>query len=88
VVARRTRRILGFVHVKDVIGVDGPARHEPIDASLVRRLPVLAPERSLAEALLAMRRERRHIVLVSDGRAVLGVVTLGDVLSAVVGTAA
>jgi CBS domain containing-hemolysin-like protein len=88
VVARGSRRILGFVHVKDVLGVDGPARHEPIAASLIRRLPVLPPDRSLAEALLAMRRERRHIVLVSDGRSVLGVVTLGDVLSAVVGTSA
>jgi len=88
VVARGSRRILGFVHVKDVLGVEGPARREPIAASLIRRLPVLPPDRSLAEALLAMRRERRHIVLVSDGRSVLGVVTLGDVLSAVVGTTA
>jgi CBS domain containing-hemolysin-like protein len=32
-----------------------------------------------------MRRERRHIVLVSDGRRPLGIVTLDDVLNAVVG---
>jgi len=85
VVERRTRRIIGFVHVKDVLGVVGPARRAPIASSLIRALPVLSPERSLAEALLAMRRERRHIVLVSDGRSVLGVVTLDDVLTAVVG---
>ena len=36
--------------------------------------------------LLAMRRERQHIVLVSDGRRPLGIVTLDDVLNAVVGT--
>jgi CBS domain containing-hemolysin-like protein len=30
--------------------------------------------------LIAMRRERRHIVLVSDGRSPLGVLTLHDVL--------
>ena len=40
---------------------------------------------ALAELLLAMRRERRHIVLVSDGRTPIGVVTLDDVLTAVVG---
>ncbi len=85
VVERRTRRIVGFVHVKDVLGVIGPARRAPISASLIRALLVLSPDRSLAEALLAMRRERRHIVLVSDGRAVLGVVTLDDVLAAIVG---
>lgn len=86
-VDRETRRIIGFVHVKDVLGVIGPARRAPIAKSLVRALPVLAPDVSLGEALLAMRRERRHIVLVSDGRAVLGVLTLDDVLTAVVGGA-
>jgi CBS domain containing-hemolysin-like protein len=35
--------------------------------------------------LLTMRRDRRHIVLVSDGRVPLGVITLDDVLHAVVG---
>jgi CBS domain containing-hemolysin-like protein len=85
VVERATQRVLGFVHVKDVLGMVGPARRTAIDLSLVRALPVLPPERSLAEALVAMRRERRHIALVRDGRAVLGVLTLNDVLNAVVG---
>ena len=87
VVERATQRVLGFVHVKDVLGVVGPARRTAIDRSLVRPLPVLPPDRSLAEALVAMRRERRHIALVRDGRTVLGVLTLDDVLSAVVGGA-
>jgi CBS domain containing-hemolysin-like protein len=86
VVERESRRVMGFVHVKDVLGVVGPARREPISMSLVRDLPVLLPDRTLAEALLAMRRERRHIVLVSDGRTALGVLTLDDVLTAVVGS--
>jgi CBS domain containing-hemolysin-like protein len=85
IVERGSRRILGFVHVKDVIGVVGPARRAPIDHSLIRPLLVLGPDRRLDEALLAMRRGRRHIVLVSDGRAVFGVLTLADVLTAVVG---
>ncbi|HEU0238097.1 MAG TPA: hemolysin family protein [Micromonosporaceae bacterium] len=80
-----TRRILGFVHVKDVIGLVGAERLAPIARSLVRPLLVLAPDRSLGDALLAMRRGRRHISLISDGRTVLGVVTLDDVLTAVVG---
>lgn len=85
VVERATQRVLGFVHVKDVLGVVGPARRTAIERSLLRPLPVLPPDRSLAEALVAMRRERRHIALVRDGRTVLGVLTLDDVLSAVVG---
>ncbi|OLE22881.1 MAG: hypothetical protein AUG44_23695 [Actinobacteria bacterium 13_1_20CM_3_71_11] len=85
VIARDTRRVRGFVHVKDVLGVTGAARRAPIPATHVRPLSVTTPERRLAEALLAMRRDRRHIVLVSDGRVPLGVLTLHDVLRAVVG---
>jgi CBS domain containing-hemolysin-like protein len=85
VVHRETRRVLGFVHVKDVLGYEGPRRTAPVPQEIVRALAVVPPERTLAELLLAMRRERRHMVLVSDGRAALGVVTLDDVLTAVVG---
>lgn len=88
VVERATRRVLGFVHVKDVLGMVGPQRRAAIPAEIIRPLAVVPPDRTLAELLLAMRRERRHIVLVSDGRAPLGVVTLDDVLTAVVGEAA
>jgi magnesium and cobalt exporter, CNNM family len=88
VVQRATRRVLGFVHVKDVLGYEGASRRAPIPPEVVRRLTVVPPDRTLADLLIAMRRERQHMVLVSDGRAPLGVVTLDDVLSAVVGAAA
>ncbi|GAB3867249.1 hypothetical protein GCM10027610_121230 [Dactylosporangium cerinum] len=82
---RSSRRVLGFVHVKDVIGFVGPQRRAPIPLDLIRPLGIVPPTRTLAELLLAMRRERQHIVLVSDGRVPIGVVTLDDVLTAVVG---
>src|SRR5262249_7944651 len=85
VVDRSSRRVLGFVHVKDVLGIVGPQRRAPIPPELIRPLAIVPPTRTLAELLLAMRRERRHIVLVSDGRIPIGVVTLDDVLTAVVG---
>jgi CBS domain containing-hemolysin-like protein len=85
VVARATRRVLGFVHVKDVLGYEGPQRRTPIPAELIRPLPAVRPERTLADLLLAMRDQGRHIVLVSDGRTPIGIVTLDDVLNAVVG---
>jgi len=88
VVQRATRRVLGFVHVKDILGYEGAARRAPVPADLLRPLAVVPPDRTLADLLLAMRRERRHMVLVSDGRVPLGVVTLDDVLTAVVGAAA
>lgn len=85
VVQRANRRVLGFVHVKDVLGYEGAQRIAPVPPEIIRPLPVVPPDRTLAELLLAMRRERRHIALVSDGRTPLGVVTLDDVLTAVVG---
>jgi magnesium and cobalt exporter, CNNM family len=82
VVHAATRRVVGFVHVKDVIGL--PDRLAPIPVSLIRRLDVVAPRQSLGELLLAMRRNRRHMVLVSEGGSPLGVLTLYDVLGVLV----
>lgn len=86
VINRRTRAIRGFVHVKDVLGLSEEERHAPLPASAIRALTVVSPDTSLADLLLLMRRERSHLVLVSDGTRPLGVVTLDDVLSAVVGS--
>lgn len=83
VVHRATRRVIGFVHVKDVLGLVGQARRDPIPPSMVRPLSAVQPDRVLADLLLAMRRDRRHIVLVSDGRTPLGVLTLHDVLGVI-----
>ena len=85
VVQRETRRVLGFVHVKDLLGSSSAQRSLPIPADLIRPLAVMPPDRSLADLLLAMRRDRLHIVLVSDGQRPLGVITLDDVIHAVVG---
>jgi CBS domain containing-hemolysin-like protein len=85
VVQRETRRVLGFVHVKDILGYAAAQRSRPIPPEIIRPLAVVPPDRSLAELLLTMRRDRLHIVLVSDGRTPLGVITLDDVIHAVVG---
>jgi CBS domain containing-hemolysin-like protein len=85
VVQRETRRVLGFVHVKDILGYAAGQRRLPIPAEIIRPLAVVPPERTLADLLLTMRRDRLHIVLVSDGRRPLGVITLDDVIHAVVG---
>ncbi|MEV0896971.1 hemolysin family protein [Actinoplanes sp. NPDC049802] len=85
VVQRDTRRVLGFVHVKDVLGYAATQRRLPVPPEVIRPLAVVPPERGLADLLLTMRRDRLHIVLVSDGRRPLGVITLDDVLHAVIG---
>jgi CBS domain containing-hemolysin-like protein len=88
VVQRESRRVLGFVHIKDILEYEGAQRRLPIPPGIIRPLAVVPPDRTLADLLLTMRRDRRHILLVSDGRTPLGVITLDDVLHAVVGESA
>jgi CBS domain containing-hemolysin-like protein len=82
VVHSASRRVVGFVHVKDVIGLT--ERLTPVPGNLVRRLDVVSPTQSLGDLLLAMRRNRRHMVLVSQSGSPLGVLTLYDVLGVLV----
>ena len=79
-------RLLGFIHVKDLLDVTPEARHRPIPAQRRRHLVVLDPEAVLDDALLRMQRQRRHLGVVagSDGRT-LGLVSLEDVIEALVG---
>ena len=88
VVDRVTREILGFVHVKDVLSLDGAARRAPLAPSAIRTLKAVPPTTTLADLLVLMRRERVHFVLVTDGVNPVGVVTFDDVLHAVFGETA
>jgi CBS domain containing-hemolysin-like protein len=78
--------LVGFVHVKDLLDVTGEGRHRPIPAAKRRALVVLDPATVLDDALLRMQRQRRHLAVVAgaDGRT-LGLVTLEDVIEALVG---
>ncbi|MGH3749712.1 MAG: CNNM domain-containing protein, partial [Micromonosporaceae bacterium] len=84
-IARDSRRVLGFVHVKDALGIAGDGRDVPMPSNLVRPLGVAPTTQTLAELMLKMRRAQSHILLVSDGDRPQGIVTMEDVLGAVVG---
>ena len=78
--------ILGFVHAKDLLRFPPEARDDPVPLELVRRMRVVRPEMPGRDLLLWMRRSRVHMVLVRDAQGVmLGIVTLEDVLEALVG---
>ncbi len=77
---------VGFVHVKDLVGVPGPARRRPLDRSLVRRMLLVRDTRPLGEVLVAMQRSRVHLAGVRDrDGALAGLITLEDVLEELVG---
>jgi CBS domain containing-hemolysin-like protein len=78
--------VRGFVHSKDLLVLGDAATDRPVPIRLLRRMLVVRPERSLDDLLLAMRRARVHVAVVRDdeGRT-LGLVTLEDLLEALVG---
>jgi CBS domain containing-hemolysin-like protein len=77
--------VLGFVHAKDLLYLDEDTRDDPIDISLVRRMLVVPAERSLEDLLFTMRRNQIHVAVVRDDANNVGIVTLEDILEAIVG---
>ena len=76
----------GYVHVKDVLGASFEERTSPIAASSVRALPVVDEGAPLASTISSMQADGAHLALVkSQDDAVIGIVTLEDVLEALVG---
>lgn len=78
----------GFVHVKDVLSQPVGSRDERLPGSLIRPVVQVAGHHTLESVLRSMRRERVHVALVRRGHRhgpVLGIVTLEDVVEALVG---
>jgi CBS domain containing-hemolysin-like protein len=77
---------VGFVHAKDLVNLEHAARGRPLDRSLVRRMLLVRDTRPLGEVLAVMRRSRVHLAAVRDrDGALVGVITLEDVLEELVG---
>ena len=78
--------VLGFVHVKDLLDIDPAVARAPIDAALVRPLPVVPESAPVHEVLAEMRRTRNHIALVVDEHGTsAGIITLEDIAEELVG---
>jgi CBS domain containing-hemolysin-like protein len=77
--------LLGFVHVKDILGLTAAQRRRPLPASLLRPMPRLDAQTSLTDVLTALRRSRSHLAQVVDPRGVVGVLALEDVVEQFVG---
>ena len=77
--------LIGYVHVKDALGVTSEARDRPIaDAHVIPFIP-LQPGAGLPDVLAAMRDAGAHLGRVLDGERTVGLVALEDVLERLIG---
>lgn len=77
--------VVGYLHVKDILGSDAPDR--PVPAHRVRGLITVTPETRLHQALRSLQGQGVHLARVAgpDGVTV-GLVALEDILEELVGT--
>jgi CBS domain containing-hemolysin-like protein len=78
-------RLLGFVHVKDVLGLNAAARRQPLPLQRMRTMPVLRPDLPLSQVLTDLQRIGSHLGQVQDAGRTVGVIALEDVVEAFVG---
>jgi len=78
--------LVGYLHVKDVLGPDEGGRDEPVADAAVRPFATVRATDRLHEALETLRRTGAHLTRVTDDTgAVLGVATLEDLIEELVG---
>jgi CBS domain containing-hemolysin-like protein len=78
--------VVGFVHVKDLIGVVDEAGDSPLDPSLIRE-NLFVPETAEIQSVLdEMRKSRIHFAMVIDEHgATAGIITMEDIAEELVG---
>jgi CBS domain containing-hemolysin-like protein len=80
-------RLVGYLHVKDVLDLLDDDPTEPVPRARIRGLPEVPTDARLDEALTALRRSNSHLAkAVQPDGAVIGVVALEDVVEEYVGT--
>src|SRR5579884_590629 len=83
-------RFIGYLHIKDVLSLGPPDLQDPqavIDLAVVRPLPQVPASMPLPEALSRLRRSKSHLALAtSDGRDVVAMVALEDLVDDLLGT--
>lgn len=84
-VVGKKNKMIGYVHIKDIIKADHSQRQEKIHLRDVRKLVSVSANQSVRMTLKIMQRSGAHISLVTSGKKLLGVVTLEDVLEELVG---
>lgn len=77
--------VIGTVHIKDILAC--LARSQTVNVeTLIRDIPIISPSMHVLDLLLEMKQTRRHMALVVDEYGGIdGLVTIGDIIEAIVG---
>ncbi|MCB1256225.1 MAG: HlyC/CorC family transporter [Microthrixaceae bacterium] len=78
-------QVIGFLHAKDLIALTDFDRDLPLPRGITRAALWVGPGEALGDVLLRMRRARRHVAVVLESGHMVGLVTLEDLLEAIVG---
>lgn len=85
-VQNRQKRLVGYIHLKDILDIPKALYDKPLAKSEIRELPAVKNQDSLHDALIAMQRSGSHMAQVVNNRGrVLGVIMLEDALEDLVG---
>lgn len=85
-VQNRAKKLVGYVHLKDMLDIPKSDYGKPIPKNEIRLLPVVKSQDSLHDALIAMQRSGAHMAQVANTRGrVLGIIMLEDALEDLVG---
>jgi CBS domain containing-hemolysin-like protein len=80
------KKMIGYVHLKDMLGLDSDEMDIPIARKDFRPLPVIRNNRRLREVLVIMQRSGSHLAEVTDRTGTsLGLIALEDALEELVG---
>jgi CBS domain containing-hemolysin-like protein len=78
--------VLGFVHVKDLMGVADDGRRRPLDMGLIREILFVPESAHIRSVLDEMRATRIHFAVVVDEHgSTAGIVTMEDIAEELVG---
>jgi CBS domain containing-hemolysin-like protein len=78
------RRLVGYLHAKDLLAIDRNDRFTPIPADLYRPMVLVRAERSLIEVLRTLRGLRRQLAVVLDDEGPVAVVSVEQIIRALI----
>lgn len=75
---------VGYIHARDLLAVSPENRPDPVPPAIVRQMAVVPGDRSLIDVLRMLRRAGRQLAVVQLGQDRLGVVSMEEVVRALV----